>query len=72
MDYPRWCPNHEITWHTEWLLLHVRHTNSKCYPSLNTNIEKLCLEMSFSQKTVFLDFLKCSQYKVNEETDISI
>ena len=64
---PRWCANHEITWHTEWLLLHVQHTNSKC-----SNIEKLCLEISFSQKTVFLDFRKCSQYKVNEETNMSI
>ena len=35
---PRWRPNHEIAWHTEWLLLHVWYTNSKRSPSSNAII----------------------------------
>ena len=32
---PRWRPNREIAWHTEWLLFRVRYTKSKRSPLLN-------------------------------------
>ena len=37
---PRWCPNHEIAWHIERLLLHVRYTNRKHSPSSKRNTIK--------------------------------
>ena len=45
---PRWHPNCEITWHTEWLLLHVRYTNSKRSPSSNAIKRRVLL---FCHKT---------------------
>ena len=67
---PRSRPNREIAWHTERLLLHVRHTNSKRSSKASTNYWKIILGNELFSED-FLDFLKCSQYKVNEETNMS-
>ena len=37
---PRWRPNREIAWHTEWLLIRVRYTNSRHSPFSNAITEQ--------------------------------